>query len=394
MVIAGVMVGNLILLLGFMGFYSSVSSQLVPNNETLNTISEFTRNGITANIPLLEGNSLRQFSSDRDFPTTVASEPEIEEQFQNLVTNQGLFTEEIEEKPPLPTIADSDWVIKGAALLNGDQNPDLLWTNQETNSNLVWFMEGTKVTGIKSLPKIEDARWELQVVDDFSGDGFGDMLWREQRSGTGDAYLLWELRDGRVIREQWVEVLVDGAADWDIMGTADFDGNNVKDIVFRYQGDDREFQGANLVHYFQLDDDDYVPRSANPIRWLPWLNTLTSSDETGAQDLIDIRDFNDDGFPDIIWRTNNTTLDEDARGEILIWIMNDEERLTIMRVPVSKDNTWDPTFVDIDDNDSYDIVWRNDGSNPTDPCVNNTSVWLLGPVFRLTTSLLEEIQSC
>jgi hypothetical protein len=393
MVIAGVMVGNLVLLLGFMGFYSSINSQLIPNNEALNTISEFTRSGITANIPLLDGTSLRQFSTDREFPLITSSEPEVEEQFQSLVTNQGIFSQETTENPPLPTIADTDWNITGAGLLNGDENQDLVWTNNEVNSNLVWFMDETEVTGIKSFPTIKDTRWQLQLVNDFNSDGFADFLWREQRTGAADTYLLWDLRDGSVVREQWVEVLVDGASEWDIMGSSDFDGNGVEDIVFRYRGEDPEYQGANLVHYFEMDGEDYIPRRANPIRWLPWLNN-SRGEEDSSQSLIDIKDFNFDGFPDVIWRTGNTTLDEDARGEILVWIMNDEERLTIMRVPVSKDEAWDPTFVDIDNNGSYDIVWRNDGRDASDQCSAATSVWLLSSVFRLTTSLEEEIQSC
>jgi hypothetical protein len=57
---------------------------------------------------------------------------------------------------------------------NGDNRNDLLWRDSSGNT-AIWFMNGMEITsglGVGNIP----ATWSLVGTGDFNGDGVGDIL--------------------------------------------------------------------------------------------------------------------------------------------------------------------------------------------------------------------------
>ncbi len=394
LLITGVLIINLAFLGGFMSFYSRFASQIITNNDTLNSLAELGNNSPFANvgIPLLDKSSLGLFSTDLPFPQIQESEPEVQLQFQNLLLKQSIFNGE-EVSSGLPAMSDQKWQIFGSYSYSGQEGNknDLVWYNNETNSIMAWSIENNELTGLRTLPTIKNTSYQLVSLADYNGDGETDYMWRSN-SANDDLFLLWTMSGERVVKQQWVEVQVQDVSDWMVAGTADFDGNGAYDLVLRYTGSGQDYQGANLIHFFEYRNNNLEPKATETIKWLPWLNDITASDGQKTQELAAIVDIDYDGFPDIAWRKNANS--EQESDKLLIWLMNDLQRSSTIELDLTKDANWLPTFYDVDNNNSYDIIWRNTGISNVPSCKDGVSIWLLSPVFRSQTQLVEEIKGC
>ena len=60
---------------------------------------------------------------------------------------------------------------------------DILWRNQVSGGNYVWFMNGTTQLGGTYINSVTDTNWKIGGTGDFNGDGKVDILWRNQVSG-------------------------------------------------------------------------------------------------------------------------------------------------------------------------------------------------------------------
>jgi len=77
---------------------------------------------------------------------------------------------------------------------NADGKPDILWRNTTTGANVVWFMDGTTITGAADLPGAPVV-WSIVGTADFNGDTHPDILWRNTTTG---ANVVWFM-DGTTI---------------------------------------------------------------------------------------------------------------------------------------------------------------------------------------------------
>ena len=93
----------------------------------------------------------------------------------------------------LPTIADTNWEIRGVGDFNGDRKADVILRNKSTGQNIGWLMNGLTVSNAAFLPTIADTNWEIKAVVDSSGDSKADVVWRNKTHGPGH-----HLADGRV----------------------------------------------------------------------------------------------------------------------------------------------------------------------------------------------------
>ena len=78
------------------------------------------------------------------------------------------------------------------ATSNGDGKGDLLLRNRSTGQNIGWLMNGTVVSVSAFLPTIADTNWEVRGMGDFDGDGKADVIWRNR--GTGSEHRLADER--------------------------------------------------------------------------------------------------------------------------------------------------------------------------------------------------------
>jgi FG-GAP-like repeat/Transposase, Mutator family len=241
-------------------------------------------------------------------------------------------------------IVPGSWQIVGQRDFNADGKVDLLWSNTNGDTS-IWLMNGTMVSATPDLGIVGNG-WSIVGTGDFNGDGFGDILWRNTNgdtsiwlmtgtstqvqvlsatdlgfvpqswsiagigdfNGDGSADILWHNTNGDTSiwfmtpQETLVQVL--SVTDiglipqsWSIVGTGDFNGDGVSDILWHNSNGDTSIWLMNgngiQVSVLSATDLGFVPQS--------W-----SVAQTG--------DFNGDGNADILWRNDN--------GDTSIWFMN------------------------------------------------------------------------
>ena len=136
----------------------------------------------------------------------------------------GNFVSQIDLTP----LADPNWRIVGAGDFNTDGSTDLVWRNQSTGDNVVWFMSGTTFTGLAFLPPLADSNWQIQGVGDFNGDSQSDLVWRNQSTGEN---VIWSLNGTSLVGLNFLLPVAD--TNWQVRGTGDFNRDGKTDLLWR-----------------------------------------------------------------------------------------------------------------------------------------------------------------
>jgi hypothetical protein len=111
-----------------------------------------------------------------------------------------------------------------------DKKTDVLWYDNLTGEVLLWTMDGgTIARQTKSSPVLPSSGWIFQASGDVSGDGNMDIVWRNVFSGAVGLWLL----EGNGIKDAEFSTnpILDG---FYIEGLADLNGDNAKDILWRW----------------------------------------------------------------------------------------------------------------------------------------------------------------
>jgi hypothetical protein len=201
----------------------------------------------------------------------------------------------------LDTVADLSWKMVGTADFNGDGYPDILWRNSANGMNLVWYM-GPSATGPTKIGKafldtVADINWKMVGIADFNGDGYPDILWRNSSNGMNLVWYMGPSATGPTkIGKAFLNTV--GDLNWEIVGTADFNGDGHPDILWKntslgmtvvvvwYMNGVTQ---SNWSYYNNGYYTMYVPGQAG----LPW-------------NLVGLSDIDGDGYPDTIWRNTST----------------------------------------------------------------------------------------
>ncbi|MGF1481602.1 MAG: DUF4347 domain-containing protein [Cyanophyceae cyanobacterium] len=186
---------------------------------------------------------------------------------------------------------NSDWKIKGTGDFNDDGLEDLIWRNSATGINAVWYMNGTERIGSDSFYQVRNLNWDIVSVGDFNGDDKDDLLWRNSRTGLNS---VWYMNNTRRIGSANLDPVKN--TDWNIKGVGDFNGDGSEDLVWRNGSN-----GLNVV--WHMNQTQRIG-SAN-------LNRVSNRD----WDIAGVNDFNGDNNPDLMWRNA-------ANGKNAVWYMN------------------------------------------------------------------------
>lgn len=191
------------------------------------------------------------------------------------------------------TMVPSGWHIAGEGDFNGDSKTDLLMRND--NGVVAAWLIGPADSTIVDVPDAPfvpqpvngaaNSSWHIVGTGDFDGDGISDILWRND-----SGYLTDWLGTATGAFTDNVAHAGNGAADvsWQIAGTGDFNGDGLTDILWR---------NANgyTTEWLGTSNGEFTDNNANA--------------GTGAADaswqVVNIGDFNGDGMDDLLWRNSS-----------------------------------------------------------------------------------------
>jgi hypothetical protein len=147
-------------------------------------------------------------------------------------------------------LADVGWHAAGTGDFNLDGRPDLLWRHVESGENVLWYMNGTVLTGGTFLTpsSLPDTGWTVAGTGDFDRDGKPDILWHHQGSGQ---LVVWYMNGSVLASGTFTDPpsLPDTA--WKVATMGDYNADARPDIVWRHQDSGQMvlwfMDGATLV---------------------------------------------------------------------------------------------------------------------------------------------------
>ena len=231
--------------------------------------------------------------------------------------------------PYLPQVANQNWRIAGVGHFNEDDYPDIVWRNNSSGQNTLWIMEDGYQIDNQALSKVASTNWEIKGVGDFNNDGTDDLLW--YRNDTG-ALAVWGMLNGQKVASTSQPVMNNQS--WQIAAIGDLNNNGTDDIIWRQKESGEQSVWFMAANYRQ---------SSRP---LPRLSEL-------AWQIFAANDFTGDGKTDLLLR--NT-----ATNEISVWAMNGINRLSQVRFNDVLSEDWIlATSGDYNGDGIDDLLWRN-----------------------------------
>jgi hypothetical protein len=194
--------------------------------------------------------------------------------------------------------APAGWNLVGAADLNLDGYPDLIWQNATTGQALVWYMGGAGGNVYQSFGWLNSGDlpgWTLVAAVDLNGDGHPDLIWRNNSTGQVAAWYMGGA--GGNIYQSFGWLNSGNLSGWTLVGVADFNGDGHPDLMWQ-----SNTTGQVAVWYMG-------GAQGNVYQSFGWLNSGNLSGWT----VVGAADLNLDGHPDLIW--------QDTTGQVAVWYM-------------------------------------------------------------------------
>jgi hypothetical protein len=275
-------------------------SSLAPGASYFFTITAFNGAGSSPATPEVKGTAKATDLNHDDHPDVL---------WQNQVTGQlGIWfmngTEQLSAAMFTPSgWSDPAWKVVAFADFDKDGTPDVLWRHQGTGQLAVWLMNGTTRRSTVMLTNtVSDLSWKIVAVADFNLDGYPDLLWRSDRNGD---FGVWFMQGTSLLAKSMLNPAGFADTSWKVVGVADFDQDGQPDLLWR-----NDFTGTFGVWFMNGTN----------------LRGAAMLDPTGVADLawkvVAIADFDGDGHPDLLWRTDRT-------GDFGVWYMGGSLGVTL-----------------------------------------------------------------
>jgi PKD repeat protein len=241
--------------------------------------------------------------------------------------NNNIVDSEYSKEVSAPTT--SAVIIPNDPDFNNDGKVDILWRNNATGENMVWFMDGIHKIAGENLETKDNLKWKIVGTGDFNGDGKVDILWRNFTNGKNRVWFMDGItKTGAKGLEMWTNMR------WRIVGTGDFNEDGKVDILWR-----NFTNGKNRVWFM----DGITKTGAKGLEM--WDNMKWRIVGTG--------DFNEDGKVDILWR--NFT-----NGKNRVWFMDGITKTGAKGLEKWDNLKWEIVSTgDFNGDNKVDILWRN-----------------------------------
>lgn len=122
------------------------------------------------------------------------------------------------------------WTLRGAADMNQDGIPDLLWQNDTDRTVTVWFMSGPEGTVYNGQATIgQTPGWTLSATGDLNGDSVPDLLWQNDSSGEVTVWFMGGTQ-GTTYQSQTVVASTPG---WTLRLAFDMNQDGIPDLLWQ-----------------------------------------------------------------------------------------------------------------------------------------------------------------
>jgi hypothetical protein len=232
---------------------------------------------------------------------------------------------------------DLAWKVVGQGDFNGGGGTDLLWRHGVTGQVYLSLTDagGAIVAGGKVMVEANPA-WKIVGTPDFDGDGIADVLW--WNSVTGQVYAM--AMTATVAKAQGF-IYTEPDTHWKIVAVGDFSGSGKRNqLVWRH--------ALNGQVYLQTVD---FSRGAFAVG-----GATIYSEPNAAWKIVAAADFNGDRKTDLLWRN-------DATGQVYMMLMNGTAIAAQAPVWNEPDLAWKiAASGDYNGDGRADILWRNDAT--------------------------------
>ncbi|AVH72198.1 cadherin-like domain-containing protein [Nostoc sp. 'Lobaria pulmonaria (5183) cyanobiont'] len=232
--------------------------------------------------------------------------------------------------------------------------PNILWRNKASGENTIWEMNGFSLQSNNLITQVADQNWQIVGTADFNGDGKFDILWRNKVSGENT---IWGLNGFSLQSNNLITQVAD--QNWQIAGTADFNGDGKSDILWR-----NKVSGENTIwemNGFSVQSNNLITQVADQ-NW----------------QIAGTADFNGDGKSDILWRNK-------ASGENTIWGLNGFSVQSNNLITQVADQNWQIAgTADFNGDGKSDILWRNKASG-------ENTIWGLNGFSVQSNNLITQV---
>ena len=232
---------------------------------------------------------------------------------------------------------------------------DLVWRNFSNGQNVIWGFEGTtSLSAYTPTTTITDTAWAISASADFDGNGVDDLYWRYFGTNNGffplGAGALWLLNSNKQISGYFN---LPGSPNPNIIigGAANFNGDAIPDLVSQDL-----VTGAVRI---ELLNSSYVASSTVSV----------GSPLANGWRIWGVGDFNTDDRADLLWHNSNT-------GENLVWLLDGTTFVSSVNLPTSAPLSIPQVAGDFNGDGQVDLFVRNfvTGAN---------EVWLLNGTSRI-----------
>ncbi len=254
--------------------------------------------------------------------------------------------------------------------LNCDGRTDILWRNQLTGANTVWYMGGATHLEDQGIPAETDLDWQIVGTGNFGDSADLDIVWRNDRTGQNVAWSLSEDEDdGNITAYTPLPLPAEPDIAWAIVAAADFNRDTRPDLLWQNSA-----TGQVRIWFMNGTALSNV------------LNLGTEADLNWQ--VVGAGDFNRDTRPDLVWR-NRTT------GQVRVWYVsqgtyqpsdpfNEVPNLSWEVVGVGDFTRLKLGQVVGEADGSADILWRNQLSG-------ETALWVMQDTTVVATAYLPRV---
>ena len=186
----------------------------------------------------------------------------------------------------------TNWHVVGTGDFNGDGHTYFLWRSTDgTVHDWLGQANGSFAGNTANLNINVPTNWQVVGTGDFNGDGYDDILWRSTDGTVHD----WLGQANGGFAGNTANVNINVPTNWQVVGTGDFNGDGLSDILWRNTTDGTYHEWLGQTNGTFAGNATFNAMNFNP---------------GNDSHVVGTGDYNGDGIDDLLFRNSAGTVTE------------------------------------------------------------------------------------